>query len=456
MMPSGSIGQSGGLRRGGRAVLSLVLCVFWAEAVIAGPPGKTASDLAVQAHRAVQSAVVEVRHTPYFSYVEETDFATSSYRIVLDRAASRVRIDRPGFTLVSDGTDILLMAESLTGRHLRMPLNGPLTFERLVEVFPDLANPLPPALVMLLSKEPMAVLSGGLAERATPLAPRKGDPDRRHMQLPVALGDWQIAFEAQSRLMDELLLEIADEHVAFQDVEAVRFHYTFEWTGVDEPVDGKAFELNLKTSQEFTTLSAFLSPPGHGGGAAGGRGGQGGGVQGGGTLIGLPLPDVSLPVLGKDEKLKLSELDKGVVLLEFYASWAKASTLDLPALADFKAWCREQGHDVAVYPVAVGDPPEAMTKWLAALEKTAGKKIDLPVLMDTEMKAAMAFNLPTVPRTLVVVDGRIVEVYGGVKPTFLEDLKKGLPEWLEKVKEQEPEEPKREEPRPGGPEADEG
>ena len=74
-----------------------------------------------------------------------------------------------------------------------------------------------------------------------------------------------------------------------------------------------------------------------------------------------------------------------------------------------------------------------MTKWIEALEKTAKRKVDLAVLLDTSTQAAMALKLPTVPRTLIVVDGRVVEVYGGLKPTFLGDLKEGLSGWLEKV-----------------------
>ena len=56
------------------------------------------------------------------------------------------------------------------------------------------------------------------------------------------------------------------------------------------------------------------------------------------------------------------------------------------------------------------------------------------MLMDTSTEAAIALKLPTVPRTLIVVDGRIVDVYGGIKPTYLDDLKKGMPDWLEAVK----------------------
>jgi thioredoxin-like negative regulator of GroEL len=72
---------------------------------------------------------------------------------------------------------------------------------------------------------------------------------------------------------------------------------------------------------------------------------------------------------------------------------------------------------------------------MEALEKTAKRKVDLPVLMDQSTEAVQAMKLPTVPRTLILVDGRIVDVYGGVKPTYLDDLKEGMPGWLEKVKE---------------------
>jgi alkyl hydroperoxide reductase subunit AhpC len=148
----------------------------------------------------------------------------------------------------------------------------------------------------------------------------------------------------------------------------------------------------------------------------------------------MPLPEIELDVLGTDDKVKLSELDKGVVILECFASWSKTSTLDLPALAEYKAWCKEEGHAVQIYAIAVGEQSNNMTKWMDALEKASKKKIDLPVLMDTSTEAAIALKLPTVPRTLIVVDGRVIDVFGGVKPTYLDDLKKGTSGWLEKIK----------------------
>ena len=117
-----------------------------------------------------------------------------------------------------------------------------------------------------------------------------------------------------------------------------------------------------------------------------------GGVVAGGTLIGMPLPEKELGVLATDEKVKLSELDEGVVVLEFFATWSKSSVLDLPALAEFKAWCKEKEHDVRVYGVAVGAQPDHMAKWMDALEKTAKKKVELPILMDASTEAAMAKN----------------------------------------------------------------
>jgi len=48
-------------------------------------------------------------------------------------------------------------------------------------------------------------------------------------------------------------------------------------------------------------------------------------------------------------------------------------------------------------------------------------------------------KLPTVPRTIIAVDGRVVDVMGGVKPNFLADLKEGLPGWREKARAKETE-----------------
>lgn len=397
------------------------------------PPGPTQTDRVIQVHREVASAVVEVRYGVYFTRIDETEFVTSEYRITFDRPSNRLRIDRPGYTLVSDGTDILLVAEALPGRHLRMPLDGALTYDRLVGVFPDLANPTAPALLYLFDDDPVAQFAEGQVKNASQLHPAQ--TDQIHLAYPLSQGRHTQRFNGESRLIEQVLIDL---DVKRQDLEAARFHYAFDWSQVDEPIADAEFVLDLKQSQEMTTLAAFLSP--NGGNAQqnpGGPGGQGGGGAAGNTLIGMPLPEIELNVLGSDEKVKLSELDKGVVILEFFATWSKTSVLDLPALAEFKSWCKENKHEVRVYGIAVGDQPDYLTKWIEALEKTAKKEVALPMLMDTSIKAAEAMKLPTVPRTLIVVDGRVVDVYGGVKPTYLDDLKEGMPGWLEKVKAEE-------------------
>jgi alkyl hydroperoxide reductase subunit AhpC len=416
---------------GGRAPWAAILvCLLLCgrAAAQANPPGQTATERVIEAHREVQSAVVQVRYGVYFSRTEETEFVTTDYRLVFDRSTKHLRIDRPGFTMISDGTDIVLVADALPGRHLRTPLNGELTYERLIEVFPDLANPTPPALVYLFSKDPVTHFAAPEDGGPSPLAANANAQTR--LDFPIAMGSHTQSFNGQARLLEEVLIDL---NVQQQDLEAVRFHYAVDWSAVGEAVDDEAFELDLKQSHEFPTLAAFLSP--NGGNAQPGPGGQGGGVAQGNTLIGMPLPELELDVLGSDKKIKLSELDEGVVILECFASWSKTSTLDLPALAEFKDWCKENDHAVQVFGVAVGEQPEHMTKWMGALEKAAKKKVDLPILMDTSTEAAMAMKLPTVPRTMIVVDGRVVDVYGGVKPTYLDDLKEGMPGWLEKVKE---------------------
>lgn len=416
---------------------AILLVLFGLSAVAQPtPPGPTETDRVLQAHREIESAQIDVRFGQYFSYPDETEFAVAEYRLLFDRPGQRLRIDRPGYTLVCDGKDVLLTAEALPGRHLRMPLNNQFTYERFIEVFPDLGQPLPPALVLLTAESPVGQLSGGQAEQLTRVAPEHALPNpSTYLSLPVTQGSAQLVVDTASHHLASMLVQIDAQALAGSGLDAVRLHYDIKWSKLGEPIDDDQFDLDLKQSQEMTTLAAFLSP--NGGNAqqnpGAGPGGQGGGVAEGATLIGMPLPDIELDVLGKDEKVKLSELDKGVVVLECFATWSKSSVLDLPALAQFKAWCTEKNHDVRVYGVAVGEQSEHMTKWMDALEKTAKKKVDLPILIDTTTEAAMAMKLPTVPRTLIVVDGRVVEVYGGLKPTYLDDLKEGLPGWLEKV-----------------------
>lgn len=448
----------GETRRGGLlagALSGVLAAVMFLTAGDAGaqpaPPGQaqtqTPSDEVVQAHREVRSAEVTARYAPYFTYPDETQFLAVQYRVLFDRQSSRVRVDRPGYTLVCDGKDVLLVADDLPGRHLRVALTGKLSFEELAKVYPELANPLPPALVMLLSDSPMLWLSSGKVTEGTPMGAAGGKA--LLVKLPGELGETIATYAGDTLLIDELLTEVSKQNLANTGMDAVRFHTAITWESVNKPVDAEAFELELTGSQEFKSLQLFLNTAalpggvpgqaGAGGAGAGqpagaGPGGQAaGGANPGGTLMGSPLPDMPLAQVGSDEKINLAELKHEVVVVEFFASWTRPSVLDLPALSDFKAWCKEQGFDIGVYSVAAGEQVEKMAQWKEALEKTAKRGVDVPILVDPTTAAAMALKLPTVPRTLIVINGRVAEVMGGDKPGFLDDLKKSAPQWLAEV-----------------------
>ena len=57
--------------------IGLVCAQAWAQP---DPPGQTAADRVIQAHRAVRSATVEVDYGVYFGRPDETEFVTSRYR----------------------------------------------------------------------------------------------------------------------------------------------------------------------------------------------------------------------------------------------------------------------------------------------------------------------------------------------------------------------------------------
>lgn len=408
------------------------------------------SDPVARSHAAIESGRLDVRFTTFYCYPDETEFLSAEYRVILDRPTKRLRIDRPGFTVICDGQHVLVLAQALPGRHLKMPLNGELTYERLVAMVPDLENPTAPGLILLLAESPIALLSDGLATQVSPVA----DPDAQGEQatgryaLPMQLGRCELRCEPESGLVQQALIAVDSKHLVQAPVDAVRFYYEMTWSDVGRPVDPSLFTPDLRRSQETTTLAQFLgqgsgAQPGGGQAAAGGQAGAGSGnappavapgANAGPTLIGMPLPEFDLAQLGKENTVNLFDQNKGVVVVEFFASWTKASTLDLPALVDYQDWCEENDYPVKVYAVAVGESQATMGPWIEALNKTSNKQIDLPVLLDSQMQAGMAMKLPTLPRTIVAVNGRVVEVYGGIKPSFLEDLKNATPSWSAKAK----------------------
>lgn len=403
---------------------ALAAALLTAPAVCAPGDGDPLPDRVLQAHRDLDRAHIVADYTIYFSYPDETEFVSTHYEVWLDRATRRLRIDRPGFTLICDGQTVYLRSERIPGRHLEVPLADGLTYDALVRLVPDVNDPVPPALTMLLADTPMMWLSAGHAPSADALKPRDDDPAARpRLRLPTQLGDLTFSCESGTLLLDDVVLVADDKQLEGSGLVDARFHYGLAIEPSAEPYADAVFEFETDNSQAVGTMAELLAPPRNPNAPQGNN-------PGGQTLIDVTLPDVELAVLDGDEPINLSTLDEGVVILEFFATWTRPSLTDLGDLVAYQDWAEEEGHDIRVFAVNVLEKSKQVREWLALLSEQTGVEYDLPVLLDVNGQAAMTLGLPTVPRTVIFVDGRIVSVFGGIKPGFGQALRDATPGWL--------------------------
>ena len=131
-----------------------------------------------------------------------------------------------------------------------------------------------------------------------------------------------------------------------------------------------------------------------------------------------PAPDFALKST-TGQNLRLSEYRGQPVVLTFWADWCGTCQAQLAELADLGR--RYAGQDVAVLAVNIdgADRREAAT--------TAATRLGLTVLRDDAQAVARAYDLGTLPVTLLVdPDGRIRGSWERYRPGTTGELEAGL------------------------------
>lgn len=387
----------------------------------------------ISAHQSIQYARLSTTYTATYTGPNHVESTPSDYILLYDRQNSQLRIDRPGFSVACDGEHVTLISPSIPDRYLQVPLDGPLTYARLIEIVPDLADPIAPELILLLEADPAPWLSAGNTPALIPLKPDRDDPlSRQRFNVDTQLGAMTLVAHPDTDRISEAL-QIADEkHLAGSGLTDARFEWRVVWDSIDEAIDEEDFALDIGEAEQVDSMQAFLAPPTPPPSAV-----PPGGGGGGPTLIGLELPEVELGPSGGGEAIALSDLgaeacaDGGLLIIEFYANWTRPSAGDIPVLVEFQDWCEENDKPVTVVLIAVMQKRKETQQWLDLLAERTGTPIDLPVLLDPGGQATQALRLPGIPRTMILRDGKIIEVWGNVKPTFAEDLREKVDGWLD-------------------------
>ncbi len=124
---------------------------------------------------------------------------------------------------------------------------------------------------------------------------------------------------------------------------------------------------------------------------------------GGSPLVGKPAPDFTLTTLA-DQKLKLSELQGRITVLDFWASWCGPCMQTMPEVDRIVG---DLGSD-KVELIAV-NLQETKDRALAAVERL---KLSATVVLDEEGEVANRYQATAIPQTVIIDrEGKVTHVF---------------------------------------------
>jgi peroxiredoxin len=141
-------------------------------------------------------------------------------------------------------------------------------------------------------------------------------------------------------------------------------------------------------------------------------------------LRGQPAPDFVLKSLS-GENVRLSEFRGQVVLINFWASWAGPSRMEMPRLEKISATYRDNGF--VLLGVNMDDTAASATNFAQAYG------ITYPLLLDTRKNVARDYAVETVPVTVLVDRGGSVRFVHkdyrlGAEQTYVAEIRTLLKE----------------------------
>ncbi len=140
--------------------------------------------------------------------------------------------------------------------------------------------------------------------------------------------------------------------------------------------------------------------------------------------VGDAAPDFTLATLD-DQEVTLSELCGSVVVLDFWATWCGPCRMGLPKLQEFANWAQQEGVDVKVYAVNMGERVRGNDQKRQKVQQFWQRQdLRLPTLMDYDDTVAEAFEVGSIPHTVVIgPDGTLFKVHIGFNPGMVQVLK---------------------------------
>ncbi len=138
-------------------------------------------------------------------------------------------------------------------------------------------------------------------------------------------------------------------------------------------------------------------------------------------------PDFKLENM-KGKQVKLSDfLEKGPVILDFWATWCEPCKKELPALS--KIQDKYQEH-ITVITISC-DKPRNKDKAKAYIKS---KKFNVKNLFDTKKNVQKLFNITNIPRTIIIApDSTILYDHTGYQRGHEEEIEAEIIKWIDSI-----------------------
>ncbi len=370
--------------------------------------------------------------------------ATADYNFTFDRDVVKLLNDRTDFFMVIDQGKLSIKSDQIPASFVRIDAPTPLTYEELLKQASFINNIAQPDLLYLTSIMPTLHLGGRIIENKTwdSLPPRADDPAKRPgIKAPIGSEELTFWIDPATQLITQVVRgpgpNVKDPTKTFTTYDIqIKIH------NKDLPKD--AFKFDANGLIEKPTVEAWLAAP-----AANPAAPPAAEAAPGADA---PAPQ-AVPVPGKaaaparepksidpknitlktldDKDVKLTDLNAKVVVLTFWESWAKSCHEAMPKMQLVSDWMTESKTPGIYYAVNIREDVKDVKTFLTQ------NKLTLPVLLDPEGKAGEFFVVNNLPKTVILINGKVFKAFNGLSPNMDREIKSAILDGLKRAQREE-------------------
>ncbi len=142
--------------------------------------------------------------------------------------------------------------------------------------------------------------------------------------------------------------------------------------------------------------------------------------------IGQQAPAIEIANAADKKDLPLAYIKNKVLFINFWASWCQPCVIEMPSINRLANHFKNNS-DFIVLTVIYRDDLENATSFIK------NNNLDLPVMIDRNMKTAKSFGVTGVPETFIidknnVIRGKFIGPYVWDSPEMIKDISKTLQE----------------------------